>query len=277
MIDGFEKIQKDFSKYAKVKRVSRKKLEEFKKNTIVILTAGGLGQRASEIKGMSGINKNAYLLPNGKSIVEMSIELFKKSGYENFVALVFHKAESIVEQIGDGEKFGVKIEYSYDPEKPVGRGGAILNALVNNSIPRDKNIIVYNPTDVILNYKGDFVNDLAKGHINNYEKGLITTIVNTPGFKAQCTCMKVKKSLVTDVEFHPIVPLPSHMGITILSSETYPYLDKYIDLNKKCDFEQVIFPVLAKEKKLGAIEIPQDCWFPVKDLKTLERLEEKLR
>ena len=277
MIKGFKKIQEEFADYDSNTKVSEKELEDFRKNTIVALTAGGLGQRASEIKGMSGINKNAYKLPNGKSIVEMSIELFKKSGYTNFVAMVFHKAESIVEQIGDGTKFGVEIKYSYDPEHPVGRGGAILNALVNKSVSREKNLIVYNPTDVILNYQGDFVNDLAKAHISNSKKNLIATVVATPGFQAPCTCMRLEKSIITDIEFHPIVPLPSHMGITILSPEVYPYLDKYIDLSKKCDFEQLIFPMLAKERKLGATEIPQECWYPVKDLKTLERLEEALK
>jgi NDP-sugar pyrophosphorylase family protein len=277
MIQGFEKIQKEFANYDENIKISEKELVDFRKNTIVALTAGGLGQRASEIKGMSGINKNAYKLPNGKSIVEMAIELFKKSGYTNFVAMVFHKAESIVEQLGDGSKFGVEIKYSYDPEHPVGRGGAILNALINNSVPREKNLIVYNPTDVILNYEGDFANDLAKAHISNTKKGLIATVVTTPGFQAPCTCMRLEKSIITDIEFHPIIPLPSHMGITILSPKMYPYLDKYIDLSKKCDFEQVLFPILAQERKIGATEIPQESWYPVKDLKTLERLEEALK
>ncbi len=276
MIKGFKEIQKEFANYDSNTKVSEKELEDFRKNTVVALTAGGLGQRASDIKGMSGINKNAYKLPNGKSIVEMSIELFKESGYTNFVAMVFHKAESIVDQLGDGSKFGVNIKYSYDPEHPVGRGGAILNALVNKSVPREKNLIVYNPTDVILNYQGDFANDLVTGHINNSIKGLIATVVTTPGFQAPCTCMRLENSVITDIEFHPMIPLPSHMGITILSPGVYPYLEKHIDLSKKCDFEQVVFPILAKERKIGATEIPQECWYPVKDLKTLERLEEAL-
>ncbi len=276
MIQGFEKIQKDFTSYEKDLKISDEELADFQKNTTIALTAGGLGQRASEIKGMKDINKNAYQLPNGKSIVEMSIELFKKSGYTNFVAMVFHKAESIVDQLGDGSKLGVKIVYSYDPEHPVGRGGAILNALMNKSFSRKQNLIVYNPTDVILNYEGDFVNDLAKAHISNTKRELIATVVTTPGFQAPCTCMRLDKSIITDIEFHPMVPIPSHMGITILSPKMYPYLDKYVDLTKKCDFEQLIFPILAKEKKLGATEIPQECWYPVKDLKTLERLEEAI-
>jgi len=277
MIKGFQEIQDKFRSYDNNIDCTKEDLTNFQNNSIVVLTVGGLGQRTSEIKGMQEINKNAYELSNGKSIVEMAIELFKKSGYINFVALVFHKAETIIEELGDGSRLGVNIKYSYDPEHPVGRGGAILNALVNKTIGRDKNLIVYNPSDVILNYPGDFANDHVKAHVNNMKKGVIATMVATPGFEAQYSCMRLEDSVVTDLEFHPMIPIPTHMGISILSPEIYPYLDRYIDFSKKCDFEKVIFPILAKEGKLGATEIPQECWYPVKDAKTLEKLEEALK
>jgi NDP-sugar pyrophosphorylase family protein len=277
MIKGFNEIEKEFRSYSKEINCSEDELKHFKENTTIALTVGGLGQRTSEIKGMQEINKNAYELPNHKSIVEMAIELFRESGYKNFVALVFHKAETIIEQLNDGSQFGVNITYSYDPDYPVGRGGAILNALKNETIARDTNLVVYNPSDVILNYPGDFANDLVKAHISNTKREVIATMVATPAFEAQYSCMRLENSVVTDLEFHPMIPIPTHMGVSILSPEVYSYLDKYIDLSKKCDFEKVIFPVLAKEGKLGATEIPQECWYPVKDAKTLEKLEEALR
>ena len=276
MITGFDKIKKEFASYDDFDNVTEDEILKFKANSLVVLTAGGLGQRALEIKGMEEINKNAYQLSNKKSVVEMSIDLFKKSGYKDFVALVFHKAESIIDQIGNGDKYGVNVKYSYDPEQPVGRGGAILNALINETIDRKKNIIVYNPTDVIWGYEGNFVDDLIKGHISNSNNGTIATAVVTESFEAQGSCLRVDNSIVTDWEFHPMIPIPIHMGISILSTDVYPYLDKHIDLSKKCDFEKLIFPMLAKEQKLSAIEIPQECWYPVKDLKTLERLENVL-
>jgi NDP-sugar pyrophosphorylase family protein len=277
MITGFKEIKDNFASFDNNQSVKKEEIDYFKNNSIIVLTAGGLGQRASEIKGFKNINKNAYVLPNGKSIIEMSIELFKKSGYTDFVALVFHKAESIIEQIGKGEEYGVNIKYSYDPDIPVGRGGAILNALVNGTIPRDKSIIVYNPIDVIAGYKGDFVDDLISGHLANSKKGAIATAIVTEGFEAPFSCLRLDNSIVTDWEFHPMIPIPSHMGISILTPDVYPYLDENIDLSKKCDFEKLIFPMLAKEKKLAAVKIPQECWYPVKDLKTLERLEKYLK
>ncbi len=277
MIQGFDKIEKDFRSYNLEQNFTEEEFDNFRKNTVVALTAGGLGQRTSDIDKMQGINKNAYTFSNGKSIVEMAIELFKNSGYTHFVALVFHKAESIVEQLKEGTDLGVSIKYSYDPGHPVGRGGAILNALNNNIIGRNENLIIYNPSDLILNYKGDFPNDIVKAHLSNTKKGIIATMVATPGFEAQCSCLRLDNSVVTDLEFHPIVPIPSHMGASVVSPAMYEYLDKNIDLSQKCDFEKVIFPILAKEEKLGATEIPQNCWYPVKDSKTLEKAEEALK
>lgn len=276
MIQGFDKIAQDFRSYDSEEDFSEEDFNNFKKNTVVALTAGGLGQRTSDIEKMQGINKNAYTLSNGKSIVEMAIELFKNSGYTNFVVLVFHEAESIVDQLKDGTDLGVSIKYSYDPGHPVGRGGAILNALKNDVIKRSENLVIYNPSDLIINYQGNFPDDIVKAHLSNTKKGIIATMVATPGFEAPCTCLRLENSVVTDLEFHPIVPLPSHMGASVVSPEMYAYLDENIDLSQKCDFEKVIFPILAKEKKLGATEIPQDCWYPVKDSKTLEKAEEAL-
>ena len=64
-----------------------------------------------------------------------------------------------------GASWGCTVRYSEDPGRPVGRGGAIRHALLNGSIPRDKNLIVHNPDDVIALYTGSFPADVVAAHL----------------------------------------------------------------------------------------------------------------
>jgi len=122
--------------------------QNFFENTTIALMAGGESSRFSSVLDGTQANKSAFELPNGDTMIEMCIRMYRDAGFKRFVALVFHNAHSIEERLGDGSGMGVEILYSYDPEVPIGKGGAVLNALENGSIPEDHNLIVANPDDV---------------------------------------------------------------------------------------------------------------------------------
>jgi len=268
-------ISSDVAKYQKVENINIKDIEEFKKNTQVVLMAGGLGSRFAEIEGVGEINKLAYKLPTGDTIIETTIKMFRDAGLKDFICLVYHKSESIQDVLGEGSKLGVNIKYSVDPG-PYGKGGAVLNAVQNGSINKDKSIIMSNPDDIILDLP-TFVDNIIKAHIylekNNH---IIATLINSSGFQVSPTLMVVKNSLVQSAEKECILPIPTHMGTIILSKEIYPHIEKLFDLNKKHHFENELFPYLLERKLLGATEIPYESWYPVNDLKSLNRLLDRL-
>jgi NDP-sugar pyrophosphorylase family protein len=269
-------VSPDVAKYQKVEGISHEDIEKFKKNTQVVLMAGGLGSRFAEIEGVGEINKLAYKLPTGDTIIETTIKMFKDAGLKDFVCLVYHKSESIQDVLGDGSKLGVNIKYSIDPG-PFGKGGAVLNAVLNGTIDTNKSIIMSNPDDIILDLP-TFVDDIIKAHIYlEKHNHTITTLINSSGFQVSPTLMVVKDSIVQSSEKECILPIPTHMGTIILSTKTYPHIKKIFDLNKKHHFENELFPYLLKEKLLGATQIPYECWYPVNDLKSLNRLLEKLK
>ena len=70
------------------------------------------------------------LLPIGsKTLIEHNLERLKKAGITEVVINVSYLAKQIIEQLGDGERFGLSITYSYEPDKPLGTGGGIFQAL----------------------------------------------------------------------------------------------------------------------------------------------------
>ena len=92
----------------------------------VALLAGGLATRLRPIT-----EKVPKLLIEvaGEPFFSHQLRLLKKAGLSRIVLCVGHLGEKIVEQYGDGAKWGVRIEYSFDGPKLLGTGGALIRAL----------------------------------------------------------------------------------------------------------------------------------------------------
>ena len=93
----------------------------------VILMVGGLGTR---LKPLTNHTPKPMLHVGGKPILETIIEKFASYGFVNFVLCVNYKSHVIQDYFGDGNKFGVHIEYILE-NKRMGTAGA-LSLLENN-------------------------------------------------------------------------------------------------------------------------------------------------
>jgi NDP-sugar pyrophosphorylase family protein len=248
---------------------------EFADNTVVVLMAGGESSRFSPVLGGAATNKNAHLLPNGDTMIEMAIRMYRDAGLKRFVALVFHNAHSIEERIGDGSAMGIEMKYSYDPERPVGKGGAVRNALENGTIPPDCRILVSNPDDVVLDFP-EFPRYICEAHIEGESQGMQATAVLGLGQAYASTGMMVVDNAVVDTTMYPFIPVPAHVGMTLFSPSVFPRFKELFSLEKKSDFEQVLFPILAKEKLLWSAGLTEGEWIAVNDLKSYKKLVEKL-
>lgn len=91
----------------------------------VFILAGGLGTRLAHIT--RGVPKPMALIA-GKPFLEWQIDYIAKQGFSDFVFLVGHQKERIVEHFGDGSRFGVRMNYSEEKEL-LGTGGAFIQGL----------------------------------------------------------------------------------------------------------------------------------------------------
>jgi mannose-1-phosphate guanylyltransferase len=254
--------------------INRDDLRRFAAESVVALPVGGEGTRLRSVTDALGIQKNALRLPNGESLIERTIRMYRDDGFREFVALVYHSKDSIVDALGDGSRLGVRVRYSEDPGIPVGRGGAIRNALLNDSIPRDKNLIVHNPDDVIALYDGSFPADVVAAHLAGVRIGALATAMMVEGAAVPYTGMRLNNGLVEEVMAYPFVPIPAHIGVTVFAPAVYDLFDQLFDLTVRTDFEGVLFPVLARQRQLYSAIIPSETWFQVNDPKSLQRLIE---
>lgn len=268
-LDG---LSKKIASFHEPPRVTDEQWDEFAKNSVVALMAGGESTRYAAVLNGKKVNKNAHELPNGDTMIEMTIRAYRDAGIKKFVALVFHNAHSVEDRLGDGASLGVEIIYSHDPKQPVGKGGAVRNALENGSIPKDATLFVVNPDDLILDFPGSFVRYIGEAYLEGRERGMLATAALVPGQAYPGTGMMVVDNRVVDAEMYPFIPVPLHAGITVFPPEIFPRFYELFPLTKKSDFEQVLYPLLAKEKKLWSVGVTKGMWIAVNDLKSYKQL-----
>lgn len=276
MKTALENLRKQIATFPNVEPISDSDWEKTRQNITVLLMAGGEGQRFSPVTQGKDVNKNSFVLPNGDTMIEMCIRLYKDAGVKDFVALLYHKAESIEQLLGDGSKLGVKVSYSYDPGKPVGKGGAVKHALEQGLVPENNFFIVHNPDDVILDYPGNFPKDIMSAHLQAQKSGVLCSVVVVEETAHQYSAMKVTNGFVDQIEMYPMLPLPTHIGVTVFSPQVKKYFLELFSYDKKEDFEKKLFPILSAEKKLYATKIPTNCWIPVNNPKTFQDLLKRL-
>jgi NDP-mannose synthase len=86
-----------------------------------ILMAGGKGTR---LRPYTAVIPKPLVPVGDMSIIEMVLRQLRASGFERVKVSVGHKAELLMAIIGDGKKFGLKVDY-HQEEKPLGTLGAL--------------------------------------------------------------------------------------------------------------------------------------------------------
>lgn len=89
-----------------------------------LLLAGGRGTR---LRSVVNDRPKPMALVEGKPFLEYLLTQLKKNDITDIIFAVGYKGSMIEEYFGDGSKFGIKAEYSYEKEQ-LGTAGAIKNA-----------------------------------------------------------------------------------------------------------------------------------------------------
>ena len=150
MHEEFKELADTFGKYApKAPDLTDAEWRSLLQNIQVVMPAGGESKRLRGVTQL-GYNKISMPLPNGDTLLEHNIRMYRDAGLKEFILLVGHEAGSVERLIGDGSKLGITVRFSHDPDKPVGTGGAVRLALDNGLIRRDTYLITHNAGDIFF-------------------------------------------------------------------------------------------------------------------------------
>ncbi|MGH7956368.1 MAG: nucleotidyltransferase family protein [Opitutaceae bacterium] len=139
----------------------------------VAILAGGLATRLRPIT-----EKIPKLLVEvaGEPFFSHQIRLLGNAGLTRIVLCVGYLGEMIVDQYGDGSKWGVSIEYAFDGPKLLGTGGALVAALPKLG---EAFYVLYGDSYLPIDYRavGDFF-------LNSGKLGLMTVYENHERYDA---------------------------------------------------------------------------------------------
>jgi NDP-sugar pyrophosphorylase family protein len=92
----------------------------------VALLAGGLATRLQPVS--QGLPK-ALVPVAGRPFIDHQLNLLHRNGIRTVVMCLGHLGELVQHHVGDGAKFGMRVQYSFDGPSLLGTGGAIRRAL----------------------------------------------------------------------------------------------------------------------------------------------------
>lgn len=139
----------------------------------VALLAGGLATRLRPIT-----EKIPKLLVEvaGEPFFSHQLRLLKKNGLTKIVLCVGYLGEQIVAQYGDGAKWGVEIQYSFDGEKLLGTAGALIRALPKLG---DAFYVLYGDSYLPIDYQA-----VGRAFLASGQPGLMTVFENHEAYDA---------------------------------------------------------------------------------------------
>ena len=90
----------------------------------VFILAAGFGKR---LRPFTEKLPKPLIKVRNKPLIYWNLRKIKKAGFNNVVINTHHLSNKIIRSVGNGEKFGLKIDYSYE-EEIQGTGGALIKA-----------------------------------------------------------------------------------------------------------------------------------------------------
>jgi dTDP-glucose pyrophosphorylase len=196
---------------------------------IMVIMAGGKGTRLHP----QTENCPKPLLPvSGKPILEHIIERAKIEGFYHFVIAIYHLGHMIEEYFGNGDRFGVKIEYLRE-SSPLGTAGALS---LLDPIP-DSPFVVTN---------GDVITDIRYGEILNFHQihnAMATMAVRLQEWQNPFGVVKIHGIDIIDYEEKPVSRNHINAGVYVME----PSALKHLSSSSSCDMP-TLFEYLHKNR-----------------------------
>jgi NDP-sugar pyrophosphorylase family protein len=139
----------------------------------VAILAGGL---ATRLHPLTEKIPKLLLEVAGEPFFSHQLRLLKKNGLTRVVLCAGHLGDMIVEQYGDGAKWGVQIDYSFDGDKLLGTGGALIRALPKLG---DTFYVLYGDSYLPVDYQA-----VGRAFLDSGKPALMTVFENHENYDA---------------------------------------------------------------------------------------------
>lgn len=226
----------------------------------MVILCGGLATRLGTL--VKDIPKSMIQI-EGKPFLEYQIENLKKHSIKDIILCVGHLSEKIKDYFGNGEQFGVNIQYSHDGDKPLGQIGAVKNA---ESLLEDVFLVMYGDSYLSI--------DFQKVHsyfTQNNKLGLMVVYKNYD--KYDKSNLTIKDNMVTKYGRNGVTKDMIYIdyGVSIFRKKALNLVPKNIFYTTKQFFSDLI-----KKEELLAFEV-KDRFYHIGSPDSLKEFESFIR
>jgi len=208
-----------------------------------VILAGGKGSR---LLPYTTIVPKPLMPVGEKPVLEIILEQLRSFGMEDIILTISHLGELIMAFCGDGSKFGVKIDYSWE-DKPLGTVGAL--GLVRDDL-----------SETFLTINGDTLTDLNFLELVNYHKrngALVTIALKRREVHIDFGVVELDDShLVREYIEKPVISHTVSMGVYVFE----PRVLDYIPPGESLDFPDLIRRLLARGEPVGGFVCDNYWW-----------------
>jgi mannose-1-phosphate guanylyltransferase len=221
-----------------------------------VILAGGLGKR---LRPLTNERPKPMIEVLNIPIIEWQIKWFKKYGIDEIIICVGYLKELIMNYIGSGRKFGVRVGYAVE-EEPLGTGGALKNSesLLDNSTENGFFLI-----------NGDILTNLDPTRLNNGQSAALALVPLRSPFGV--VELDKNSDVLGFVEKPQIKDRWINAGVYHFTKEVFKYLPE------NGNIEVTALPLMAKEKKLKAITYENSFWRSIDSHKDIEEAGKELQ
>jgi mannose-1-phosphate guanylyltransferase len=218
------------------------------------ILAGGFGKR---LKPLTDTRPKPMIEVSNVPIIEWQVRWLRKFGVKEFVLCVGYMNEQIIDHMGNGAKFGCRIDYSFE-EKPLGTGGALLNA---------KELLSNQDSFLVLN--GDILTVLDPNRLNIANSNALAIVpLRSPFGVVELD----ENSRVRGFIEKPEIPDKwINAGIYRFTQQVFGYLPQ------KGNIEVTALPALAKERKLRGVRYKDIFWRSIDSHKDIEEASKEMK
>ncbi len=220
----------------------------------VFLMAGGFGKR---LHPLTEACPKPMLPVGGKPILENILENFVAAGFHRFYISVHYLAERIEAYFGNGERWGISIEY-IEEKTPLGTGGALGLLPDIGDLP-------------LLMMNGDLLTrlnfaELLKYHVEHGAR--ITMCVREYDFQVPFGVVATAGNLVTGITEKPVHSFFVNAGVYVLD----PAAVRSVGQQQKIDMPDIIGRVLAENGKVVIFPV-HEYWLDIGRMDDFEQAQ----
>ncbi|MBI5608346.1 MAG: NTP transferase domain-containing protein [Deltaproteobacteria bacterium] len=214
-------------------------------NTAIVL-AGGLGSRLAPL---TAVIPKPLVPIEREAIAEILLRQLRYRGIEKVIVSIGYLGHLIQAVLGDGERFGLRIEYQRE-EQPLGTVGPL--ALLADRLPEDF---------LVLN--GDVLSDIDFGALlaNHRASGRTLTVATYPKpVKVDLGVLEMGgDGCVTRFVEKPTYDFRVSMGVYAMNRRVLGYFEP----GQRFGFDNLVLAMLAKGDPVGTFDWGHGRWLDI--------------